>query len=302
MKIRFEINYNNVMQEHFMDKLIAQIEAKNSVLCLGIDPHWEQIPERAKDVVSDSDFNFTEHVITNFCTGIIDACYDLVPIIKPNAAFFERFGWQGMHALHKIVNYAHTKGLLVIIDAKRGDIGSTSQAYAQGMLGLDSSGLHGDALTVAPYMGSDSISPFIEVASDRYCGLFVLLRTSNPGANDLQELLLGDDPLWIHTARLISSQGERHIGKHGFSLVGAVVGATAPEQGARLREMMPQTFFLVPGYGAQGATANELSGFFNSVGLGAIVNSSRGITFAYKKEKWNNGNPEDWQKAARSAC
>ncbi len=290
------------MAEHFIDRLLTSISIKNSVLCLGLDPHWEMIPKGAKDVISEDNFNYIEQVICNFCIGIIDECYDLVPVIKPNAAFFERFGWQGMHALHKVINYAHNKGLLVIIDAKRGDIGSTSQAYALGMLGHESSGLHGDALTVAPYMGCDSVSPFVEVANQRNCGLFVLLRTSNPGANDLQELTVGEDPLWIHTARLIANQGQDYIGKSGFSLVGAVVGATAPEQGTKLRAMMPQTFFLVPGYGAQGATATELSGFFDSNHQGAIINSSRGIIFAYQKDKWNNGDAKNWQKAARNAC
>lgn len=290
------------MPEHFIDKLVACIQKKNSVLCLGLDPHWELIPEKVKAIKTSNELHYPEVVLTTFCSGIIDACYDLVPIVKPNAAFFERFGWVGMLALHKIINYAHNKGLQVIIDAKRGDIGSTSEAYALGLLGAESTGWRGDALTVAPYMGSDSLEPFIKIAAQRHAGLFVLLRTSNPGANDLQELLVENTPLWLHTGQLIARLGAQYLGQCGFSLVGAVVGATAPEQGAKLRELMPQTFFLVPGYGAQGATAQELGGFFKADGLGAIVNSSRGIIFAYQKDKWNLGNPNDWQQAARNAC
>ena len=216
-----------------------------------------------------------------FCRQTIDVVAPLVPAVKPQAAFFEQLGPAGMAALAQVVGYARQKGLVVIIDGKRNDIGSTATAYAQGYLGHDSP-WGADALTVSPYLGDDSLQPFVDVAVERAAGVFVLVKTSNPGGRMLQDLLAQGRPLYRHVAEYVERLADATAGACGYGAVGAVVGATYPAQLAELRAEMPHTWFLVPGFGAQGGTAADVAAAFDSRGCGAIVNNSRGILFAYK--------------------
>ncbi len=262
----------------FADKLIKAVREKNPI-CVGLDPNMDYMPKHLKNNYS------TTNAISKFNEEIIEAIYDLVPIVKPQIAYYEQFGVAGMEALKLTIEYAKEKGLLVIMDAKRNDISSTADAYADAYLkpGAD---FESDALTVTPYLGIDGISPFIKRCEDYGKGIFILLKTSNPSSSDLQDLLIEKDrPLYSHMADLIADWGAHLIGESGYSSVGAVVGATHPKEAATLRKQLSQQFFLVPGYGAQGGTAEDVVPCFNSYKEGAIVNSSRGIIYAYKKLK-----------------
>ena len=303
-------------QQNFADRLIEAIRAKGSPICVGLDPRLAQLPEFLREehrIKKGGSFEAAADCIFEFNKGIIDAVHDLVPAVKPQIAFYEQFGFAGMFAFEETCKYAKEKGLLVIADAKRGDIGSTAEAYAAAFLGkVDLFGhevdapVWCDALTVVPYLGSDGITPFVERCAAQGKGLFVLAKTSNVSSGELQDRMLaekfdGSEHLKVYElmAHLIESWGSNEVGEHGYSSIGLVVGATFPRDAAAIRKIVPNAFFLVPGYGAQGATAQDIAVNFNEDGLGALVNSSRDIIFAYQKsKKFGEG---EYAKAAREA-
>ena len=291
---------------NFADRLMDKIDEKRSHVCVGLDPRLNQIPTEITDqAVKEygATLEAVYHSILEFNKGIIDAIADYAPAVKPQMAFYEQYGHWGVKAFEDTVAYAKESGLLVINDAKRNDIGSTAQAYADGHLGspkfwgeqkLES---NSDSLTVTPYLGSDGINPFVETCRNYDKGIFVLVKTSNPSSHELQDLESGGVKIYEQMAQLVSQWGAEVVGTRGYSAVGAVVGATYPEEAAKLREIMKQSYFLVPGYGAQGGTAEDVLASFNDDGYGAIINSSRGIIFAYQKEEYS----DDYQEAAREA-
>jgi orotidine-5'-phosphate decarboxylase len=284
---------------HFMDQLAAAVRQRRNAVCVGLDPRWEQLPPAVastRSVLSQRAAAFAD-----FSRGVIDAVADLVPVVKPQSAFFEELGPPGVAALVEVIRYAHDRGLLVILDAKRNDIGTTAEAYARGMLGRESA-WGADALTVSPYLGEDSLTPFVDVARERGAGLFVLVKTSNPGGGLLQDRVAEGRSIYRHVAELVEQMSAETAGESGYGLVGAVCGATYPEQLAELRAAMPHTWFLVPGYGSQGGAAADVAPGFDAHGLGAVVNNSRGIIFAHaRKEYAGRFAPSDWQSAVRAA-
>lgn len=294
---------------HFGDDLAVKIKKLNNPSVVGLDPRLNQIPAFIKEAAIKDHGKSLEAVsgsILTFNKGIIDAIADVVPAVKPQIAFYEQYGYLGLLAYQKTIEYAKQKGMLVIGDAKRNDIGSTAQAYAQGHLGqVDvfesyESTLATDALTVTPYLGTDGIAPFTDMCKEYGKGIFVLVRTSNPSSDEVQGQPVGDHLLDEHVATLVEGWGRDLIGDTGFSSVGAVVGATYPEEARLLRQLMPNQIFLVPGYGAQGGSAEDVKPCFHDNGSGAIVNSSRGIIFAYQKDdKWAE---EQYAEAAREAA
>ncbi len=276
---------------HFADELLRKIEEKKSPLCLGLDPHFHLIPDHLK-----KDGVKPAQSILTFLTGIIEAVHDLVPCVKIQTAFFEIFGSAGIEALEKTSLFAKEKGLFVILDGKRNDIGSTAEAYAEAYLG---NFRPYDALTVNPYLGSDGIIPFIEKCDANGKGIFILVKTSNPSGGEFQDLSVGDELLHEHVARKVAIWGRNSVGASGFSSIGAVVGATYPDELKLLRKDMAAQIFLVPGYGAQGGSAEDVAPAFYKGGKGAIVNSSRGILFAYRDAKEES---EKYLECARTAC
>lgn len=244
--------------------------------------------------------------IWQFNKQIVDKTWDLIPAVKPQIAMYEQFGIPGMVAYKKTVDYCKSKGLVVIGDVKRGDIGSTSAAYAVGHLGKVQvgsqkiAGFDEDFATVNPYLGSDGIEPFIKVCKEEKKGIFVLVKTSNPSSGEFQDQLINGKPLYELVGEKVAQWGMEYMGE-SYSYVGCVVGATYPEMGKVLRKVMPKTYILVPGYGAQGGTADSLRPYFNEDGLGAIVNSSRGIIAAYKQEKYAKFGAENFADASRAA-
>ena len=244
--------------------------------------------------------------IWQFNKAIVDATYDLIPAVKPQIAMYEQFGVEGVKAYHKTVEYCHEKDLVVIGDVKRGDIGSTSAAYAVGHLGhvqvgsKKLSAFNEDFATVNPYLGTDGIKPFVDVCKEEKKGLFILVKTSNPSSGEFQDRLIDGRPLYEHVGEKVAEWGADHMGDK-YSYIGAVVGATYPEMGKILRKVMPKSFILVPGYGAQGGKGADLVHYFNEDGLGAIVNSSRGIIAAYKQEKYASFGAEHFADASRAA-
>jgi orotidine-5'-phosphate decarboxylase len=292
---------------NFADRLLAAIEQKKTPLIVGLDPVYASIPAaitKHRELNDDEDLEASVDAILEFCTRILKVVAPLVPAVKINSAFFEQYYWYGIEAFHAVVQEAAAHGLIVINDAKRADIGNTSERYAAATLAdpefstLDDT-VGPDAVTVNPYMGHDSVGPFITTANDFNKGLFILVRTSNPGAAEIQDQLLQDGtPLYQHVGKLVAQWGKDMIGSRGFSSVGAVVGATNPEQLATLRQQLPKTLFLVPGYGAQGGTAADIAKAFNSDKQGAIINSSRGIIYAHKSPQYAG---QDWEKAVEQA-
>jgi len=288
-----------MVMKNFADKLVAAIRAKGTPICVGLDPRIEEIPQfLVRAVASEGDYSATmlaAQVIIAFNKAIIDAVHDLVPVVKPQIAFYEVFGEDGIYAYRETLRYARSKGLLTIADAKRNDIGSTAEAYAQAFLGEVSMFdgeefevvtpiFEADSLTVTPYLGWDGVKPFLEEAEKYERGVFALVKTSNRSSGDLQDLVMADGrAVYEIMGHYVDSWGADYIGESGYSALGAVVGATYPEEAKKLRAIMPQAFFLVPGYGAQGATAADVAPCFNSDGLGALINNSRGIIYAYKK-------------------
>ena len=294
---------------NFADRLNAKIKAKKSVVCVGLDPRLEQIPAFIRNkhfAEQKNDLTAAAESILEFNKGIIDAVKDLVPVIKPQIAFYEQYGHEGMRAFEETLWYARDKGLMTIADIKRGDIGSTAEAYAKAFLGKvnlngrEAFSFDADAVTVAPYMGFDGIKPFMTEARKYGKGVFVLVKTSNVSSADLQDLQMKDEnSIYEIMAHYTDSWGADDVGDSGYSFLGAVVGATFPKQAAKLRQIMPQAIFLVPGYGAQGGTAKDVKVCFNEDGMGAVVNSSRGIIFAW--ENSDEFTEKDYAEAARAA-
>jgi orotidine-5'-phosphate decarboxylase len=291
---------------HFADRLADAVRRVGTPVCVGLDPRWEHLPASLREVAGDS-AALRAAAYKRFCCGVIDVVAPLVPVVKPQAAFFEELGPAGMAALAEVIAHAQTRGLLVIIDGKRNDIGSTAEAYARAYLGSGQSVWSGDALTVSPYLGDDSLRPFVDVAIERRAGIFVLVKTSNPGGRMLQDLEVRSGPagrrlLYQVVGEHVERLAAETVGACGYGAVGAVVGATYPEQLAELRAAMPHTWFLVPGYGSQGGTAADVAAAFDSAGLGAIVNNSRGILFAHERPEFREryGAPR-WQEAVEAA-
>lgn len=292
-----------------IQKLIDKINKTGAPVVVGLDPMPDYIPEH---ILQHSYQEFGENLagaadaIWQFNKEIIDKTFDLIPAVKPQAAMYEQFGWEGMKVFQRTIDYCHEKDLIVIGDIKRGDIGSTSAAYAAGHLGhvtiKDKKyySFNEDFITVNPYLGTDGIKPFIDVCKEENKGLFILVKTSNPSSGEFQDRLVDGRPLYEYVGEKVTEWGRRHMGER-YSYIGAVVGATYPLMGKVLRKIMPQAFILVPGYGAQGGTGKDLVHYFNEDGLGAIVNSSRGIIAAYQQEKYALFGESAFGDAARAA-
>ena len=292
-----------------INKLISNIRKTNVPIVVGLDPMLNYIPEHIQKKAF-AEFGETlegaAEAIWQYNKGIVDATFDLIPAVKPQIAMYEQFGIPGLIAYKKTVEYCKSKDLVVIGDIKRGDIGSTSAAYAVGHLGhvqvgsRKYAGFDEDFATVNPYLGSDGVKPFMDVCKEEKKGIFVLVKTSNPSSGEFQDRVIDGRPLYELVGEKVAQWGDELMGD-GYSYVGAVVGATYPEMGKVLRKIMPKTFILVPGYGAQGGKGADLVHFFNEDGLGAIVNSSRGIIAAYKQEKYKEFGAENYADASRAA-
>lgn len=287
------------------DRLIERIKETGNPSVVGLDPKLEYVPEFIQKRYLEEDgwsLKSAAKSILKFNQMIIDEIYDIVPAIKPQAAYYEMYGHHGMKTLERTIRYAKLKGMFVITDGKRNDIGATMEAYTNAHLGVvnicdsEYEPFGADALTVNGYLGTDGISPLLKVCKERDKGIFVLVKTSNPSSGELQDRLIDGVPLYAVMGDMCEKWGSEQIGRYGYSSVGAVVGATYPEQLSELRKRLPHTMFLVPGYGAQGGGAKGVAGAFDENGLGAIVNSSRAIMCAYKKEECNE---RDFAKAAR---
>ena len=292
-----------------IQQLIEKIQKTKAPICVGLDPMLSYVPEHVKAKA------FKEHgetlegaaeAIWQFNKEIVDHTWDLIPSVKPQIAMYEQFGLPGLAVYKKTVDYCQEKGLVVIGDAKRGDIGSTSAAYATAHIGKVQvgenvfQGFGTDFLTVNPYFGTDGVKPFVEACNANDKGIFILVKTSNPSSGEFQDQLVNGRPLYELVGEKVARWGEEHMGEK-YSYIGAVVGATYPEMGKVLRKLMPKTFILVPGYGAQGGKGADLVHFFNEDGLGAIVNSSRGIIAAYKQEAYSRFGEESFADASRQA-
>ena len=294
-----------------INKLVKKIQETNAPIVVGLDPMMKFIPKHITDKAF-AEYGETlegaAEAIWQYNKGIVDAIYDLVPAVKPQVAMYEQFGIPGLMAFKKTVDYCKEKGLVVIGDIKRGDIGSTSEAYAVGHLGkvqVGSKSYYGfdeDFVTVNPYLGSDGVTPFTKVCKEERKGIFVLVKTSNPSSGEFQDRLIDGRPLYEWMGEKVAQWGADCMPETGsYSYVGAVVGATYPEQGKILRKLMPNTFILVPGYGAQGGKGADLVHFFNEDGLGAIINSSRGIIAAHQQEKYAKYGEAAYADASRAA-
>ncbi len=292
-----------------INKLVKKIEMLQAPIVVGLDPMLNYVPDHLKEKAF-AEFGETlegaGEAIWQFNKAIVDATYDLIPAVKPQIAMYEQFGIPGLMAFKKTVDYCKEKDLVVIGDIKRGDIGSTSGAYATAHVGHIQVGnnkfrpFDEDFVTVNPYLGSDGVKPFIDVCKEEKKGIFVLVKTSNPSSGEFQDRLVDGKPLYELVGKMVDEWGQSHMGDT-YSYVGAVVGATYPEMGKILRKVMPNTYILVPGYGAQGGTAKDLVHYFNKDGLGAIVNSSRGIIAAYKQDKYAKYGAEGFDAASRQA-
>lgn len=292
-----------------INKLVAKIQKTHAPIVVGLDPMLNYVPEHIQKKAFKEYGETLEgaaEAIWQFNKAIVDATYDLIPAVKPQIAMYEQFGVEGVKVYQKTVDYCHEKDLVVIGDVKRGDIGSTSAAYAVGHLGKVQVGsnkisaFNEDFATVNPYLGSDGITPFIDVCKEEKKGLFILVKTSNPSSGEFQDRLIDDRPLYEYVGEKVAEWGKAHMGD-SYSYIGAVVGATYPAVGKLLRKVMPKSFILVPGYGAQGGKGADLVHYFNRDGLGAIVNSSRGIIAAYKQEQYAKFGAENFADASRAA-
>ncbi len=286
-----------------IDKLIEKIKEMDNPTVAGLDPKADYIPDEIKNKAFaqyGETFEGIASAIFEFNKQLIDSLCDIVPAVKPQAAYYEMYGLPGIKCLYDTVAYAKEKGMYVILDAKRGDIGTTSEAYATAYLGKTQIGeksicaLDADCMTVNPYLGTDGVAPFVKECAENQKGIFVLVKTSNKSSGELQDLKSGGKYIYEHMAELVKTWGSDLVGTYGYSSVGAVVGATYPEQATKLRLQMPHTYFLVPGYGAQGGGAKDVAPCFNKDGLGAIVNASRSIMCAYMK---NGGSVGDAARA-----
>ena len=293
---------------NFTDRLIESILKKKSCVIVGLDPRLDLIPKELgeKYIGPDADNKSISRLLLQFNKEIIKIISKHAVGVKPQSAFYEKYGWWGVKAFWDTLAYAKKKGLITIADIKRGDVPSTAEAYAEAYIGKSEirnqkseMGMI-DAITVNPFLGGDSLVPFIKAAKENGKGLFVLVKTSNAGSKDFQDKVLDDGkPLYNFLAGKVSELGKELIGEKGYSSVGAVVGATFPQEAKTLRELMPQQFFLVPGYGAQGATADDIKSCFNSDGLGAVINASRSIIYPAGRGK--ESSMSDWRDAVRSA-
>jgi orotidine-5'-phosphate decarboxylase len=306
----------NAPARGFADRLLDAVDAKRCAVCVGIDPQLELFPKPLRHLAASTQRETAAAAVQRFGDELLDAVADLIAVVKPQVAFFERLGPPGWAALERLVAAARRRGLLVIADAKRGDIASTAAAYADYFFG-DADGDHGpgdrrlpglgvDAMTLNPYLGSDSLEPFLRHLP-RGKGLYVLAKTSNPGSRDLQDLeASGGDAraprIYQRAAALAARSGATSIGARGYSSVGVVVGATSPDQAVELRGAFPSLPFLVPGYGAQGAGPNEVAAAFDADGRGAVVNASRSVIYAYRAEHHHELGEERWAEAARREC
>lgn len=287
------------------DRLIEAIAEKKNPTVAGLDPKLDYVPEYIRKQ-SFEKYGFTlegaADALLTFNKGLIDALCDIVPAVKPQCAYYEMYGWQGVRALYETISYAKSKGLFVITDGKRNDIGSTMEAYAAAHLGKVSVGektyapFDSDALTVNGYLGTDGVAPLLPICREQDKGIFVLVKTSNPSSGELQDKILDGNTVYRTMGAMCEKWGEDTRGKYGYSAVGAVVGATYSQQLGELRNALPHTFFLVPGYGAQGGGAKDVAPAFDKAGRGAVINSSRGIMCAYKKGDYAE---TDYAKAAR---
>ena len=304
-----------------IDKLIQKIQKTGAPVVVGLDPTMKFVPDHIRKAAFDEMGETLEgaaEAVWQFNKAIVDSTCDLIPAVKPQIAMYEQFGIPGLAAFKKTVDYCREQGLVVIGDVKRGDIGSTSAAYAAAHLGrvqVGSSlcaGFEEDFVTVNPYLGSDGVQPFIDVCREEKRGIFILVKTSNPSSGEFQDRLLRtgvdaggisfpDKPLYEVVGEKVAEWSEQLMGENGYSYIGAVVGATYPEQGRVLRRVMPKSFILVPGYGAQGGTGKDLIHFFDENRLGAIVNSSRGIIAAYQSGRYGKFGPEGFADASRQA-
>lgn len=291
-----------------IDKLIEKIKETNNPTVMGLDPRYDMIPEVVRKKYS-NDLEGISKAILEYNKELIDNTYDIIPAIKPQLAFYEMFGIEGMKAFKETCKYAKEKGMIVIADAKRGDIGSTAKGYSNAYLGQTPIAEEKisvfdniDFITVNPYLGVDSIKPFVEDCAEYEKGIFVLVKTSNPSSGELQDLKLENgETVYEHVANLVEEWGEELRGKYGYSSVSAVVGATYPQQLKEIREKAPHTYFLIPGYGAQGGKADDIALGFDENGLGGIVNASRSLMCAYKSDKWKEKlNEKEYGKATRT--
>ena len=291
-----------------MKRLIERIAELQNPSVVGLDSLLDYIPQHIKEekfAQFGDTFDAAAQAILTYNKAIIDAICDIVPAVKPQAAYYEMYSWQGMWALYETIRYAKQKGMLVILDGKRNDIGSTMQAYAKAHLGTSEVGskqlsaFDADMLTVNGYLGSDGVEPLLPICDERDRGIFVLVKTSNPSSGELQDQKIGDKSIYETMGAMCEHWGEKTANSYGYSRVGAVVGATYPQQLSEMRQKMPHTFFLVPGYGAQGGGANDVAGAFDHNGLGAIVNSSRAILTAWKKAGTDG---HDFAQQARQAA
>lgn len=292
-----------------INKLVAGIKKTNAPIVVGLDPTLKMIPEhimKAAIAEHGETLEAAGEAIWQFNKAIVDAVYDLIPAVKPQIAMYEQFGIPGLVAFKRTVDYCKEKGLVVIGDIKRGDIGSTSEAYAVGHLGkvtIGSKTCYGfdeDFVTVNPYLGSDGVNPFIKICKEENKGLFILVKTSNPSSGEFQDQMIGEKTLYQMVGEKVAEWGSDCMGDD-YSYIGAVVGATYPEVGKIMRKVMPKSYILVPGYGAQGGKGKDLAHFFNEDGLGAIINSSRGIIAAYQQEAYAKFGAENFADASRQA-
>ena len=301
------------MAIHFADRLIEAIQAKNAPVCIGLDPTYDRLPAEITDQKELNDATDSEaslDAIIEFSRRVIKIIAPIVPAVKINIAFFERYYWEGIEGYFELIQEAKEAGLMVIGDCKRGDIGSSAELYAKSMLAdpdffnLDDM-MGPDAVTVASYFGLDGVKPFADVANAEGKGLFALVRTSNPSAAELQNAKLeSGDTVAETVARQVATWATENgtLGQNGYNNIGAVVAATDPEAVARLRELMPQSLFLVPGYGAQGGTAADVKACFKPDGTGAIVNASRSVIYAYEDMKYIERFTSEWGKCIEAAC
>jgi orotidine-5'-phosphate decarboxylase len=289
--------------EAFSDRLYQAVRDRRTPVMVGLDPRHDLLPTSLRPDGSHAGLAARAAACAEFCRGVIDVVAPLVPVVKPQAAFFEELGPSGMAALWEILQYAQSKGLLVVVDGKRNDIGSTAAAYAAGYLGRGEQSAWGaDALTVNPYLGDDSLKPFVDLAVQRSAGIFVLVKTSNPGGRMFQDLKSDGRTVYEHVADLVEDLARQTQGTCSYGAAGAVVGATYPEQLTQLRRQMPHAWLLVPGYGSQGGTAKQVAGAFDSDGFGAVINNSRGILFAFRDGEYARTFGEArWQAAVEAA-